>query len=157
MSKNKGEPIFGFAGEYGFLSNFADNSVMFDGWEFPTAEHAFQAAKTMDPLERAAIQAAPSPFIAKRMGRQLDLRAGWDDGLRDKVMKQIIRSKFSRPLIAANMLVHTQGRDLIEANHWHDNYWGDCVCGNSSVCRRPGQNRLGLILMQQRKKLLKKS
>jgi predicted NAD-dependent protein-ADP-ribosyltransferase YbiA (DUF1768 family) len=61
-----------FRGEWAALSNFAPLPVVIyshlEGVEvvFPTGEHAFNAAKTLDPAERAEILAAPSPGEADR-------------------------------------------------------------------------------------------
>src|SRR4051812_21328901 len=41
-----------FQGEYRFLSNFWPATVEFEGIRYPTAEHAYQAAKTLDAKER---------------------------------------------------------------------------------------------------------
>ena len=38
-----------FQGEYRFLSNFWPAQVVFEGVTYPTSEHAYQAAKTLDP------------------------------------------------------------------------------------------------------------
>lgn len=58
-----------FAGEHRFLSNFAEVPVEYEGDTYPTVEHAFQAAKTYDPEERARVRAASSPVTAKRLGK----------------------------------------------------------------------------------------
>ena len=42
-----------------------------------------------------------------------------------------------------------------DTTSWHDNYWGNCHCPK---CRNiPGQNRLGIILMETRDKLKKQT
>jgi len=40
-----------FRGEYSFLSNFYICSVIREDPCFPSLEHAFQAAKTLNPIE----------------------------------------------------------------------------------------------------------
>lgn len=62
-------PITGFFGRYRFLSNFHEQTVVLDGVEYPTNEHAFQAAKTLNPEEREIIRLAPKPADAKNLGR----------------------------------------------------------------------------------------
>lgn len=77
-----------FRGEWAALSNFAPIPVTIfsrlEGREvvYPTGEHAFNAAKTVDPAERAAVLAAPSPGEAKRVGCRVTLRPGWDEHIR---------------------------------------------------------------------------
>ena len=67
-----------FRDEYRFLSNFYKSPIVFESDTYPTVEHAFQAAKTSDPEERAAIRANANPVIAKRKGRRVTLRPDWE-------------------------------------------------------------------------------
>lgn len=60
-------PIAQFQGEYRFLSNFAPCTVTYDGVEYPSVEHAYQAAKCVHPEDRAIILAGHAGQ-AKRMG-----------------------------------------------------------------------------------------
>jgi predicted NAD-dependent protein-ADP-ribosyltransferase YbiA (DUF1768 family) len=66
-----------FIGEFGYLSNFYPASVTL-GLEYPTAEHAFQASKSQDFFDHLAIQQAPKPRDAKRLGRTVELRPDWE-------------------------------------------------------------------------------
>ncbi len=50
-----------FKGKYDFLSNFAPSAVELDRDDYPTVEHAFQAAKTSDPGRRREIQTSSTP------------------------------------------------------------------------------------------------
>ncbi len=35
--------------------------------------------------------------------------------------------------------------EIVEYNHWHDNFWGDCLCDR---CKHiDGENMLGKMLM----------
>jgi hypothetical protein len=34
---------------------------------------------------------------------------------------------------------------IIETNNWHDNWWGDCICGQPK-CAEKGKNHLGKII-----------
>ena len=45
-------------------------------------------------------------------------------------------------------LLFTEGFDLVEGNHWHDNIWGDCSCNKCNGTK--GTNYLGKILMTVR-------
>ena len=70
--------IKSFRGDYNFLSNFFHWPFMWDGTEFPTVEHAFQAAKCVDPKEKQRILDHNSPTVAKRVGRKVKLRPDWE-------------------------------------------------------------------------------
>lgn len=135
-----------FSGANYFLSNFYPAPAVLGEWSYPTAEHAFAAAKTLDLTQRHEIRFLPSPALAKKYGRRVALREDWDL-LRDVFMAKILASKFSyKPL--AEKLLATGDAVLIEGNSWHDNYWGDCHC---KKCKHtPGQNHLGVQLMMLR-------
>lgn len=136
--------ITSFYGMASFLSNFSNISVRWEGILFPTAEHAYQAAKTLDMDERQAIADIRTPGRAKRAGQKVTLRPGWDE-VRVEVMTEIVTAKFESLPIAMDKLVDTGDAELIEGNTWHDNFWGDCKC---DACQDiEGQNHLGKILM----------
>lgn len=156
------DAITSFSGPYAWLSN---------GYAFPldigvrvndqqpilarTAEHAFQAIKTLIPEQRRWVLAAHTPFGpdgAKARGRQVSLRPDWDEraykhspfeGMltKDAAMLYIQRLKYSVPALAYK-LWDTGERDLIEGNDWGDTYWG--------VCNGVGENVLGDLIMQVR-------
>ncbi len=138
LEKQKVETIFGFKGDYAFLSNFFISPVMFEGLKFRTSEHAFQAAKTLDPQERMRILNASSPGRAKRIGRSIKLREDWDD-IKLRIMEEIVRDKFYRSKRLTRYLIKTKKLYLVETNHWNDTFWG--------VCDGVGKNYLGKILM----------
>lgn len=133
-----------FRGKHAFLSNFSSADVVLDGVTYPTVEHAFQAAKTLDPVAREVIRRASTPGNAKYHGQRVTLRDGWDR-MRLDVMIDLVRQKFT-PLHRRAELLDTGDADLVEGNTWHDNFWGDCRCGRDS-CERPGENWLGAVLM----------
>ena len=54
-----------FRGEYRFLSNFYEHPIVYQGVEFKTTEHAYQALKFSDPGIRQEIIDAPTPGKAK--------------------------------------------------------------------------------------------
>lgn len=53
--------INSFTGKYAFLSNFHYSPITFEKIEYPTAEHAFQAAKTNDISLRRHISSLKTP------------------------------------------------------------------------------------------------
>lgn len=92
-----GDLIDRFSGDAGFLSNFSTHPVWWQDLTYPTAEAAFQAGKTIDPVERARPAATVTPGEAKRLGRALTLRPGWDDHERHVVMREVLAAKFTDP------------------------------------------------------------
>lgn len=142
--------IRSFAGTHAFLSNFYLCEVMYDGVIYPSAEHAFQAAKTLSSREREQIRQASTPGRAKRLGRQVNLRSDWER-IKINVMERIVRNKFKNEHLA-QMLMRTGFATLIEGNNWHDQFWGNCICGRKA-CSEPGVNWLGKILMKVRHEL----
>lgn len=134
-----------FTGEHEFLSNFHREA---DG---KTAEHRFQAAKTTDPDEAARVMACATPAQAKRAGRKVTLRRRWNEE-RVAVMREVLRAKFAPGTELATKLLATGHEHLTEGNTWHDQFWGDCQCGQSR-CARRGRNELGMLLMEIRDEL----
>jgi ribA/ribD-fused uncharacterized protein len=108
---------------------------------YPTVEHAYQAAKTLDQTERVVILAALSPGSAKRLGKTVTKRTDWDDITKINVMAVLLKQKFADP-VTAHYLKETGDAELIEGNHWGDVFWG--------VCRGVGKNHLGRLLMEIR-------
>ena len=97
------EPITAFRNAFDFLSNFHPHPVRLDDETYPTNEHAFQAMKTLDPEERRKVRDALNPAAAKRLGKKVTLREGWDE-LRFTVMDSVGRAKFADPNLAAKLL-----------------------------------------------------
>lgn len=138
--------------ENGFLSNFHECQCSFEGWEYPTTEAAFQAAKTLDLHKRAMIQKC-APGAAKRMGRALKIRDDWEE-IKDDVMLKVLRSKFKLNKDLREKLLATGDAVLIEGTTgWHDCYWGVCNC---EECGAVGTNMLGTLLMKVRDDLRRK-
>lgn len=144
MSESTRPSIVTFTGEYRFLSNFYQVPVVFEDATYPSVEHAFQAAKTLNPAMRAGVRVARTSAQAKFLGRRLALRPDWD-GVKLDVMRTCLASKFSHQGLA-NQLIATDGQLLVEGNYWGDVYWG--------VCRGRGENWLGRLLMERRDVLL---
>lgn len=130
-----------FRGEHSFLSNFHPAKVVFEGLEYPSVEHAYQAAKTLDFKLRAifALQDMTAAQ-AKYLGRQIKCRGDWET-IKDGVMQSCLSAKFSDPALRT-LLVATGDEELVEGNTWGDTYWG--------VCNGSGLNKLGKFLMEIR-------
>jgi ribA/ribD-fused uncharacterized protein len=137
-----------FRGRWEFLSNFYPSEVKLKGKTYPTVEHAFQAAKTLDEADRERIRLAETAGQAKAMGRKVALRSGWavgNNGIRVQVMRALLKQKFAPGTELAQKLLDTEDREIVEGNTWNDTFWG--------VCNGKGKNRLGELLMAIREEL----
>lgn len=130
-----------FRGKYRFLSNFWPCTVVYEGEVYPTVEHAFQAAKSLDPNERTLIRVRSSPGAAKKMGRKITLRPDWEQ-IKVEVMAYLIEAKFAPDSGLAHKLLATGDQNLVEGNYWGDMFWG--------MCDGEGENVLGRLLMDRR-------
>jgi N-glycosidase YbiA len=139
-------PITQFSGPYRFLSNFWYAAVHRDGRTYPTAEHAYQAAKCAVPAQAIEIARVLTPSDAKRLGRVVKMRPDWD-AVKLATMADILRLKFSWGPLAAR-LIETHPRYLSEGNRWGDTFWG------INLDTGEGQNHLGLLLMDTRAHLI---
>lgn len=143
LNKSEDVTIDKFHGQYDFLSNFHPATVLFEGLYYANSEAAFQAAKALDVGTRKFFVNMP-PNLAKSEGRRLVLRKDWEQ-VKDKVMEDIVRDKFTRNKVLGRQLIATGDTELIEGNWWRDTYWG--------VCDGKGLNKLGKILMKVRSEL----
>lgn len=137
------DDILKFDGNYYFLSNFYPVEVEYEGITYKNSEAAFQAMKVIDVKERYAFKDL-SPSKAKWLGRRVKLRPDWED-IKDQIMYEIVKSKFSNNMRLKKMLSDTGNSYLEEGNTWRDTYWG--------TVNRKGQNKLGQILMKVREEL----
>lgn len=133
--------IDSFRGEYRFLSNFYVAKLYWEGYYWPTSEHAFQAAKSLDPDYRWAVRNLATPGRAKRYGRLANRRADWED-IKIDIMRKIVKAKFDQNPYLMHGLIATAPQELVEGNAWGDTFWG--------VCNGVGENHLGKILMEIR-------
>lgn len=132
-----GDRIDSFRGEYRFLSNFWYAKTVYRGIEFPTAEHAYQAAKSNDERIWRYFSKLETPGEAKRCGKMIDCRPDWDE-VRVDIMLVLLKSKFS-DINLMDKLVATGDAELIEGNTWKGQFWG--------IYQGVGENRLGKLLM----------
>jgi N-glycosidase YbiA len=135
-----------FQGEHRYLSNFWQCPLTIGGIVYPTAEHAYQASKTLDVGVRTLIAGLPTPGEAKRAGRRIDLRINWE-GQKKRIMLLVLLTKFTDNMDLGKRLAATGDETLTEGNTWHDNYWGQCHCAR---CEGYGFNYLGVLLMAVR-------
>ena len=134
------EIIQEFKDEFRFLSNFYPSSIVLDGICYPTAEHAYQAYKTLDKNKRQGFSYIETPGLAKKAGRALEIRKDWDN-VKLAIMFRIVFEKFKQNPRLVEMLLSTENAWLVEGNNWGDSYWG------KSFKTQNGENWLGRILM----------
>lgn len=137
-----------FRGSNYFLSNFYYAPVKYQGMTYQNNEAAFQSAKIINTkhANQRIIFTHMSPNEAKRKGRHVQLRSDWEQ-VKDQIMYEIVRSKFTANKDLQTKLLATGDADLIEGNTWHDTYWG------YDMSQRRGHNKLGKILMRVRTEL----
>ena len=130
------------------LSNFAPLDVSYDGEIWPTVEHAFQAAKCVRADDRRKVADAASPAIARRIGKRVELRSGWDD-MRRELMVALCRDKLARHAELRERIVATGDEDLVHEAPW-DSFWGSGRTGK-------GRNELGKVYMELRSEISSRS
>lgn len=162
--------IGSFKGDYGFLSNFSPVDVKLwstgtgmvfardpqpGSWSpvevYPSTEHAYQAAKFLNPKVRENFQMrGMSPGDAKGLAANLRnkglVRKDWEN-VSLEIMYDLLVQKFTYSILRRKLLSTFQA-ELIEGNWWHDNFWGNCLCDDCEDI--PGLNHLGRLLMEVR-------
>lgn len=135
---------------YGAFSNLYRRSIVFEGREFPTAEHAYQAGKPAKDIVRDWILSAPSPSLVAMAAHGLykwDIVPNWSQ-VKVERMRQVLRAKFTQHKDLKDLLLSTGSARLVEAaktNNSVNREWGE-VNGK-------GLNRLGNLLMELRTEL----
>lgn len=136
---------------YGCFSNLYRCRVVFEGVEYITSEHAYQAGKARKLEVRDWLMAAPSPSLLAMAAHGLyswDIAPGWSKNRRDR-MRRVVLAKFTQNDDLAEILLSTCDEEIVET-----------PTVDSAVNRRwgkvngVGQNWLGLILMETRQHLL---
>jgi ribA/ribD-fused uncharacterized protein len=140
-----------FLGEYHVLDNFSANQITWQGASYPTAEHAYQAAKFFETAPHIAelIRTATAPSAAKAIAQEH--RALCDPAWAEKkqtIMESILRAKLAQHPTLQTLLLQSDEQELIEANPL-DEFWG-------AGANNTGQNILGCIWMKLREELTEK-
>ena len=131
-----------FTAEYRFLSNFYSCKVKYEGIMYPSAEHAYQAAKCLHPKDRRLIAKLRTAGEAKRKGHQVTMTKDFENH-KLTVMRNVVLAKFMQNQELGEALISTYPAGLEEGNAWGDKIWGT-VDG-------VGKNLLGKILMDVRR------
>jgi ribA/ribD-fused uncharacterized protein len=111
---------------------------------YRTVEHFYQASKASTETEHLHIAGAGKAKEAKRRGRAVDLRPGWEE-VRYEVMLIGLRAKFAPDSESAKFLLGTGERGIREENPF-DEIWGTGRDGS-------GLNLLGKALVEVRTRL----
>lgn len=146
--------VFFYEQDFYVLSNFSSFNLQWEGFKYPTSEHAYQAAKfrTLGTgfaiIVAADIATAPSAHEAFKLAERHKefRRPDWDD-VKVDTMRAILRAKVDQHEYVRRKLLATGDRELIE-DSWRDDFWG---WGPN----RDGQNMLGKLWMEIRAELRK--
>lgn len=141
------EKVCGFFGMFRFLSNFFPAKVHYEGLDYPSVEHAYQAAKW--PENKRQEFTLCSAAEAKKLGKKAP-NFNVKDWTKKKynVMAILVLQKFTMNQSLKEMLLATENAYLEETNHWGDVCWGVNEDGE-------GENNLGKILMGVRETIKK--
>lgn len=139
---------------YGVFSNLYRRPIFFEGRDFLTAEHAYQAGKPRKENVREWILNAPTPALVAMAAHGLytwDIVPDWSRIKYDR-MRQVLHAKFSQHADLRQILISTDDTRLVEAgkaDNAVNRIWGE-VNGK-------GLNMLGVLLMEVRTELRKES
>jgi hypothetical protein len=124
--------------------------MIFEGREYPTAEHAYQAGKARKEVVRDWILSAPSPSLVAMAAHGLytwDINPDWSRTKFDR-MRNVLRAKFTQHDDLKQLLLSTGNARLVEAGRTDNpvnRTWGE-VNGK-------GLNMLGVLLMEIREEI----
>ena len=133
------------------FSNFQllDEPFTYQGLKFYYVETFYVAMKTLN-FELQHEISKMKPGESKKFGRNIELRSDWED-IKIRVMEFALEKKFAPGTSWYKKLKQTKDEYLVETNYWHDNIWGNCMCQKCQDI--PGQNLLGKLLMEIRKRI----
>jgi ribA/ribD-fused uncharacterized protein len=135
---------------YGAFSNLYKRAIIFDGVEYPTSEHAYQAGKARKEVVRKWLMEAPSPSLLAMAAHGLyvwDITPEWSKTKFDR-MRGVLHAKFTQHDDLRELLLSTGSARLVEVatvDNAVNRLWGE-VNG-------VGKNMLGVLLMELREKL----
>jgi len=136
---------------YGCFSNYSAHAVYLKGIIWPTAEHYYQAQKFAGSEREEQVRRQKTPDEAKGLGNDENHppRSGWHTQIKDEVMLEVVRAKFTQHPDLQEVLLAT-GDAVLAENSKKDYYWGIGEDGS-------GRNQLGKTLMRVRSELCKEN
>jgi len=135
---------------YGAFSNLYRRAIVFEGVEYATSEHAYQAGKARKDSVREWLMAAPTPSLLAMAAHGLyvwDVAPNWSKTKFDR-MRGVLRAKFTQHEDLKELLLGTGNARLVEVatvDNSVNRLWGE-VNG-------VGKNMLGELLMELRAEL----
>lgn len=138
---------------YGPFSNLYKRAIIFEGEEYKTSEHAYQAGKARKEEVKKWLMAAPSPALLAMAAHGLyvwDVHPDWSKTKFDR-MKRILVCKFTQHKDLQELLLSTGNKRLVEVatvDNAVNRLWGE-VNGK-------GENKLGNLLMEVREEIRQK-
>lgn len=129
--------------EFRFMSNFHVAPFVWNGLTIPTVEHLYQACKATNDEDRRYILDSRHPAVAMKRGRALKQIVDCWESIKISVMRKAVLMKFEQNKELRDMLLATDGWNLVEYAPWGDVFWG--VDANYN-----GMNNLGIITMEVR-------
>ena len=155
IASHNDNEIKGFFGEYRFLSNFWPAKVSLDGEEYNSTENAYQAAKYKKEKREFFKKCSPKEAVLFVRDHFIEEHTIEEWGkAKLEIMKNLLLQKFDKNLNTENYkkLLETGDRYLEETNYWGDTFWG--VYKSDLNEEGVGENNLGKLLMDIRKKLV---
>lgn len=139
------DPVFFYPKEFYVFDNFSSFQVEYDGFLWPTSEHAYHAERfkgfSADVIKeiKESRSAHDAQKIAERNKDKQNPK--WDD-IKKSVMKDILRNKVQQHPYVLKKLLESGDREIIE-DSWRDETWGWGL-------NKDGKNLLGNIWMELR-------
>ena len=138
---------------YSFLSNYYCVDIVIDDKQYYHVEGYYQSCKfvNIDDSLAKRIQFIRDPIVVSKRGNSYKMtderKNEWDSGLRNRVMKRAIYTKFITSSELSNKLLST-GNSILVENSSDNTYWA--VDKDTK-----DENKLGKILMEVRSVLSK--
>ena len=150
----------GFQSKHSVFSNMSECHIVYDGYDFDSAEEVYQYRKVKECGSREDVQrvlVAEDAHKAKQVGGSVKETTNWHRK-KAQVMKEVIELKLEADSGLKEKLIESGSKDLYELTY--DRFWG---CGfppskSEQVKQKgnPGSNRLGKLLMEIRATLINK-
>jgi predicted NAD-dependent protein-ADP-ribosyltransferase YbiA (DUF1768 family) len=141
--------IKGFFGDYRWLSNFGQATIVLDGLPYESVERAYQAAKWRQEDRGYFEDCTNQESITYNRENTPNkyTPAEWDR-IKVDVMRFLLEQKYHPELNPENALrlLDTGMRYIEETNWWNDTFWGKNLQGE-------GENNLGMLIMAIRSDL----